>query len=511
MFEAAELGRKISREEFDALAPSLRTELLDLQQQLREADFPVVIVFAGVDGAGKNESVNLINEWLDPRWIVTRAYGKPSDEEAERPTFWRFWRDLPPKGKIGLFLSSWYHDPLIARVHGHASAIEFDESLRPIIRFEKTLADEGVLILKFWMHLSRPAQKKRLKSLEKEPLTAWQVTETDWKHYELYDKFVATAERMIMQTSKGHASWRIVEGADSRYRSAVVLQTIKEAIAGHLATRAAASKIAAELKQATRGTDEEATVPVALPPQPTILSSLDMSQDIESAVYAQALQEQRARLAHLYRAAIEAKLSTVLVFEGWDAAGKGGAIRRLTNALNARDYQVIPIAAPTEEERAQHYLWRFWRHIARAGRVTVFDRSWYGRVLVERVEGFCSEEAWRRAYNEINDFEEQLTHHGIVLCKFWLHITSEEQLARFKARGEIDYKKWKLTDEDWRNRSKWGEYEQAVNEMVERSSTRTAPWTLVEANSKAYARVKVMNTVANALEHALERLEKHKK
>jgi len=511
MFEAAELGRKISREEFDALAPALRTELLDLQQQLRLADFPVIIVFAGVDGAGKNESVNLINEWLDPRWIVTRAYGKPSDEEAERPHFWRFWRDLPPKGKIGLFLSSWYHDPLIARVHGHASAVEFDESLRPIIRFEKTLADEGALILKFWMHLSRPAQKKRLKSLEKNPLTAWQVTDTDWTHYELYDKFVAAAERLIMQTSKGHASWRIVEGADSRYRSAVVLQTIKEAIGAHLAARAAARKIDAELKDATRGKDEEAPAPAALPPQPSILSSLDMSQNVDSAAFAQALQEQRARLAHLYRAAIEAKLSTVLVFEGWDAAGKGGTIRRLTNALNARDYQVIPIAAPSEEERAQHYLWRFWRHIARAGRVTVFDRSWYGRVLVERVEGFCSEEAWRRAYNEINDFEEQLTRHGIVLCKFWLHITSEEQLARFKARGEIDYKKWKLTDEDWRNRSKWGEYEQAVNEMVERTSTRSAPWTLVEANSKSFARVKVMHTVADALEKALERIEKHKK
>jgi len=502
MFEAAELGRKISREDFDALAPALRTDLLALQQQLRQADFPVIILFAGVDGAGKNETVNLINEWMDPRWIETRAYGTPSDEEAERPPFWRFWRDLPPKGKIGLFLSSWYHDPLIDRVQGRLSSAELDEVLTPILRFEKTLADEGALVLKFWMHLSQPAQKKRLKSLEKDPLTAWQVTEADWRNYEEYDKFTAAAERIIMRTSKSHAQWRIVEGADGRYRSAVVLQTLKEAIGTHLASRNAARKVEAELR------DNGSAVAAALPAQPSILSSLDMTLALEGEAYCQALQEQRARLARLYREAIDTRLSTVLVFEGWDAAGKGGTIRRLTNALNARDYQVIPIAAPTEEERAHHYLWRFWRHLARAGRVTVFDRSWYGRVLVERVEGFCSSEAWHRAYGEITDFEQQLTKHGIVLCKFWLHITAEEQLARFTARGEIDYKKWKLTEEDWRNREKWPLYEQAVNDMVERTSTRTAPWTLVEANSKPYARVKVMRTVADALEATLAKRKK---
>ncbi|OAN55270.1 polyphosphate kinase [Paramagnetospirillum marisnigri] len=501
MFEAAELGRKIPREEFDAMAPGLRTELLALQQQLRDADFPVIILFAGVDGAGKNETVNLINEWMDPRWIVTRAYGKPSDEESERPEFWRYWRDLPPKGKVGLFLSSWYHRPLVDRVYGKTTVAELDENLERIVHFEKTLADEGALILKFWMHLSEKAQKKRLKGLEKDPMTAWQVTKTDWEHFVLYDKFIGAAERLIRHTSKGHAPWQIVEGADSRYRSAVVLQTLKDSITKHLAARDAAKKVHAEIK--SKAAKAKPTAPAALTCQPSILSSLDMTQSLEGAEYGKALQEQRARLAHLYHVAKEKGVSTALVFEGWDAAGKGGTIRRLTNALNARDYQVIPIAAPTEEERAQHYLWRFWRHVARAGRVTVFDRSWYGRVLVERVEGFCTEEAWRRAYGEINDFEEQLTDHGIVMCKFWLHITSEEQLARFTARGEIEYKKWKLTDEDWRNREKWDVYEQAVNDMVERTSTTNAPWTLIEANSKNLARVKVMRTVADALEAAL--------
>jgi polyphosphate:AMP phosphotransferase len=503
MFEAAELGRKIEREEFDAMAPVLRTELLDLQQRLREADFPVIIVFAGVDGAGKNETANLLNEWMDPRWIVTRAYGRPSDEEGERPAYWRYWRDLPPKGKVGMFLSSWYHQPLLDRVHGVISPAEMDEHLERIVHFEKALADEGALILKFWMHLSEKAQKKRLKKLEDDPLTAWQVTDLDWQHWKMYGKFVDAAERLIMHTSKGHAQWHLVEGVDPRYRSAVVLTTLRDAVLKHFDERAAAKKVAAELKKPAKAKKADKTS--ALAGQPSILSSLDMTQTVEGKDYNQQIQEQRGRLSQLHRKAKERGVSTVLVFEGWDAAGKGGTIRRMTNALNARDYQVIPVAAPTEEERAQHYLWRFWRHLSRAGRVTIFDRSWYGRVLVERVEGFCTDEAWRRAYGEINDFEEQIVQSGTVLCKFWLHITAEEQLARFNQRGEIEYKKWKLTDEDWRNRDKWPDYEAAVNDMVEKTSTGLAPWTLVEANSKPFARVKVLRTVCDALEATLKK------
>jgi AMP-polyphosphate phosphotransferase len=503
MFEAAELGRKVSREDFEAMAPQLRTELLDLQQRLRAADFPVIIVFAGVDGAGKNETVNLLNEWMDPRWIVTRAYGPPSDEERERPEYWRYWRDLPAKGKVGLFLSSWYHRPFLSRALGETSIEQMDEHLDRVVHFERALADEGALILKFWMHLSEKAQKKRLKKLEDDPLTAWQVSDSDWKHYKLYDKFVAAAERVITHTSKSHAPWSIVEGADSRYRTSVVLNTVRDAILRHLENREVAAKLAAALKKPMTG--KTAEKPKALAAQPSILSSLDMTQKLEEADYARHLEEQRGRLSQLHHRAKAKGLSTVLVFEGWDAAGKGGTIRRLTSALNARDTQVIPVAAPTEEERAQHYLWRFWRHLSRSGRVTVFDRSWYGRVLVERVEGFATNEAWQRAYGEINDFEEQMVEAKTVLCKFWLHITPEEQLARFEGRSQIEYKKWKLTDEDWRNRDKWPQYESAVNDMVERTSTHRAPWTMVEANDKHLARVKVLTTVCNALEAALKR------
>ncbi len=503
MFEAAELGRKISRADFDALAASLRNELLDLQFALRTADFPVIIVFAGVDGAGKNEGVNLLNEWMDPRWIVTNAYGPPSEEERERPPFWRYWRDLPPKGKFGLFLSSWYHLPLMERAYETRTLAEMDERLERIIHFEKTLADEGALIIKFWMHLSQKAQKRRLEKLEADPLTRWQVGPQDWDHWRIYDKFTAAGEHIIQRTSRSHAPWTIVEGQDSRYRSAMVLTTVRDAVARHLETRAVARKVEAELKR-----PPAAALPPPLANQPSILSSLDMTTALVGEAYTQALQEQRARLARLQQKAREKGVSTVLVFEGWDAAGKGGAIRRLAAALNARDRQIIPIAAPTEEERAQHYLWRFWRHLSRAGRTTVFDRSWYGRVLVERVEGFCVEEAWTRAFTEINDFEEQLAEHGIVLAKFWLHITPDEQLRRFQARQTVEYKKWKLTDEDWRNREKWPLYEQAVNDMVEKTSTRLAPWTLVEANDKNHARVKILTTTCDALQAGLKRRKK---
>ncbi|WP_299443788.1 polyphosphate:AMP phosphotransferase [uncultured Rhodospira sp.] len=504
MFRTAELGRKVSKEDFEALEPALRIEMLELQQTLRAADFPVILVFAGVEGAGKSESMNLLNEWLDPRWIVTRAYGPPSDEERERPEYWRFWRDLPPKGRIGQFLSCWYSTPFMDFATGAIDEVVFDERMNRVIAFEKTLADDGALILKFWMHLGKQAQKKRLKALEKDPNESWRVTAQDWKHWEMYDSFIHAAERLLARTSVAEARWTIVEGQDHRYRSLTVLQGVRDALSRHLKDRKALAEARAHTGPGPEtGPDRAAADPVVTARLPTVLDTLDMTQAIAKKEYRTSLGRQQGRLAILQRKARAKGISTVLVFEGWDAAGKGGAIRRLTRALDARQLQVIPVAAPTDEEMAHHYLWRFWRQLGRAGRVTVFDRSWYGRVLVERIEGFASEEECRRAYAEIRDFEEQLVQHGMVLCKFWLHITKEEQLARFQSRQETPYKSWKLTDEDWRNREKWDDYERAVNEMVERTSTHIAPWTLVEANDKRHARVKVIQTVADAMERVV--------
>jgi AMP-polyphosphate phosphotransferase len=506
MFEAAELGRSISKEEFKAREPVLLGELLDVQQQLRAtATFPVIIVFAGVDGAGKGEIVNRLNAWMDPRWIVTQAFGAPSDEELERPEYWRFWRALPPRGRIGLFLSSWYSRPVLDRVYRQLTAEAFGEQLHRIVEFEQTLAADGALILKFWMHLGKGAQKRRLTHLEHDPLQRWKVDRLAWKHWRMYPKFIAAAEQAIRETNRGAAPWMIVEGEDPRYRSLTVGETIRDAIRTHLAEMDAVRKRpAAGAAAATDGAPRKNRPALARrTPVVSILSSLDMTRTLAPKKAAAEMQRQQGRLNLLQRQAREAGVSTILVFEGWDAAGKGGAIRRVTAALDARDYRIVPVAAPTDEERAQHYLWRFWRHLGRAGRVTIFDRSWYGRVLVERVEGFASEKEWMRAYAEINQFEDQLAEHGIVPVKYWLHVTRDEQLRRFKEREATPHKRWKLTEEDWRNRDRWNSYEQAVNDMIERTSTREAPWTLVEANDKSCARIKVLKTLSDRLERRL--------
>lgn len=491
MFETAELGQKLDKQIWKTAAPAMRQRLLEAQRLLLEADFPVIILFSGVDGAGKSETVNLLNEWMDPRWTITRAYSERTQEEKERPEYWRYWRDLPPKGQIGLFLSAWYSDPFIKQVYGKTDQAEFEQSLARINAFESMLVNDGALILKFWMHLDKKGQKKRLKSLEKDPLTSWQVKSKDWKNWKNYNQFIGTAKNLIAKTSTAEAPWQLIEGADERFRAMAVTEAVAQAIELRL-------KPAAKTRK--RGGRRKKITDIG----PTVLTALDMNQSLERQEYKEQLMAAQADLSRLQRKAQKQGVSTALVFEGWDAAGKGGAIRRVIHALDAQHYRVIPIAAPTDEERAQHYLWRFWRHLPRAGRVTAFDRSWYGRVLVERVEKFATEAEWKRAYSEINEFEQEMSEADILVHKFWVHITKEEQLARFEDRKNTPYKAWKLTDEDWRNRDRWDDYELAVDEMVARTSTAHAPWTLVEGNQKWFARVKIARTIADRLKERLE-------
>lgn len=506
MFRTAELDHSLDKTEYLRREAELRQELLTLQGELREADFPVLLVFAGVDGAGKGETVNQLNEWLDTRLLLTRAFDQPSDEERERPLYWRYWRELPARGRIGMYLSSWYSAPLLDRVYERIGVETFDERLDRIRNFEEALAHDGALILKFWMHLSAPAQEKRLKKLERDPLLKWRVTARDWEHWRLYPRFIAAAERALMRTGTGDAPWKIVEGFDERYRIVTVATILRDAIRRRLAERRLLHEV---VQQVNDGGGETLQALVegsaVLPGQPTVLDSLDLGKALPKAEYRERLLKLQGRLNRLQRRARERGVSTVLVFEGWDAAGKGGAIRRITSAIDARDYQVVQVAKPTDEEAARHYLWRFWRYMSRAGRMTIFDRSWYGRVLVERVEGFARPAEWRRAYAEINDFEDHLLEHGIVLVKFWLHLSSGEQQRRFETRAATPWKSWKLTDEDWRNRERWQDYEHAVNDMVEHTSTRQAPWVLVEAEDKYHARVCVLEHVCEHLERGLKR------
>jgi polyphosphate:AMP phosphotransferase len=507
VFEAAEVGRTVSKAEYEFEVLKLRWELLDAQRMLEHAPFPLIVVFGGVDGAGKSETVHLLNEWMDPRWIVNRAFEEPSEDERERPPFWRFWLALPPRGRIGLFLSAWYSRPLLDRVARKLTVAEFDAALDRIASFERTLSDDGAIFLKFWMHLDRKAQKRRLRALSKDELTAWRVTKTQWKHWKEYDRFVTAAERLIQRTSFAYSPWSIVDGTDERYRSLVVGTEIRRALyrvldpgkRGSSSTRRARDAASTARPPTTAAPDIVARVDR----DRSILDALDMTHSLSKNAFRSQILKQQGRLNLLQHKAQHLGHSIILLFEGWDAAGKGGAIRRVTSALDPRCYRVVPIAAPTDEERARHYLWRFWRHLSRAGRVTIFDRSWYGRVLVERVDGLATEAEWSRAYAEIEEFEEELTEHGIVLVKYWLHITKDEQERRFKERAKSPYKSWKLTEEDWRNREKWGAYELAVNDMVARTSTRHAPWHLIAANDKNYARVEVLRVAADAIEQAL--------
>lgn len=506
MFRTAELGQKISKSEFKQQETVLRQNLLSLQQELRrDGNFPVLIDFAGVRGAGKGTSANLLNKWMDARWILTHAFTEPSDEEAERPTFWRFWRFLPPKGQIGIHMSGRYSRPLLDYVYGQISADEFRHELDRINAFEKALADDGAMVLKFWMHISRDVQKKRLKALEKDPLRCWRMSDLDWKHWELYDKFIGAAEQIITLTNTGHAPWEIIEGEDYYYRSLRVGEVFKETLERHMVSEQFRRKYLSEMRGHLQEKPAEAVEEKPATPAPvTIFDQLDMGKTLAKKTYKKELKVAQARLALLHQQAARKKISVTLVFEGPDAAGKGGAIRQIIEALDARFYKVYPFAAPTDIENAHHYLWRFWNCVPRSGRMTIFDRSWYGRVLVERIENFAGDDEWRRAFAEINDFEDQLIENGVVLLKFWLHITKDEQLARFKSREETPHKRWKLQDEDWRNRERWDEYSVAAHEMVQQTSVAKSPWILVENESKHFGRIKVINAVCDALEKALQ-------
>lgn len=494
MFEVAELGHKIKKRDYVAAEPELRTNLLLVQEALKEAPFPVLVLVSGVDGAGKGDVINQLNAWLDPRWVRAHAFGPMSDEERERPEYWRFWRALPPKGQIGLYVGSWYSRPISDRINKLSDDAELERDLARINAFEETLVDDGALIIKLWLHLSKEAQQRRMNELEENPATRWRVSAMDKKHLKQYDKFRTVAEHTLRNTSTGDAPWIIVEASDVHYRNLTVGQYILERISARLQNQPEAQAPQPHLK------------PIAAPEigeQVSVLGNLDMSKALPKDKYKRQLAKYQGELGELARQARGRKISSIIMLEGWDAAGKGGLIRRIIPALDARSYQIIPIAAPTDEERAHHYLWRFWRHIPRGGNVTIYDRSWYGRLLVERVEGFARQEEWMRAYTEINEFEEMLTEHGIVLLKFWLHITKEEQLKRFQEREKTPFKKYKITEDDYRNRDKWDAYEHAVNDMVERTSTEYAPWHLIEANDKNYARVKSLHIFSERLGQVL--------
>ena len=523
MFDSAALDHTLEKAEFEKLATQLRIDLLAAQEQLTDKkNASILILVNGPDGAGKGGVLNRLYEWMKAQDLETLTYDGQTDEERLRPEAWRYWRDLVPKGRCGIILGSWYHKPMLQRALGKISRAEFHGALDEINRFEAMLTEERVLLLKLWLHLPRKLAAQRLDEAEKGGVWKRPVVR-EWTRLDSkaeHKKLMETALDMAQMTSTGHAPWDVVSASDLHYRDIAVgnllLAKIKTALAlpepDTAAMKKAAEAAAAALmsapqepKDAKPKRGKRAHPPSAVPGLPfiSVLSTLDMQARADKDTYSRELKTLQETITERVGSKAFRKRGLVLVFEGNDAAGKGGSIRRVREALDPRQFRVFPTAAPNEQERARPYLWRFWRHVPPLGKIALFDRSWYGRVLVERVEGFCRPEDWMRAYGEINDFEGAMSRFGLIVVKYWLAITEDEQIRRFEEREQVAYKNYKITPDDWRNRSKWPLYEVAMNDMVDRTSTPDAPWTLVAANDKKLARLTVLRTLSERLEHEL--------
>ena len=490
MLRAAAAGNSVPKEAFKTALPELRLGLLNAQVDLADSDVPVIVIVAGDDRVGANQLVNRLNEWMDTRELDTEVFTGTTEAQRLRPDMWRLWMALPPRGRMSLWVGGLMR---VVRAHlaGDVSDAELQRWCAHLRRTQRMWLADGALVLKFFVHTPAPVQKARLKKARKRAEDAWRYDERDWELAGDLDEAIPAIERVLRETSVPAAPWTIIEGTDERYRDLSVAQSILAAVTARLAS----PDVVLPGVPATPFVDPDQHA--------SVLDHVDLTRVVDKSEYRRTLQRMQGRL---HVAADEARrrgVSSVLAFEGWDAGGKGGAIRRLTAALEAGDYRVHAVAAPTQHERQYHYLWRFWRDVPADGRISIYDRTWYGRVLVERVEGFATPAQWQRAYDEILDFEEQLTEHGTFLAKFWIHISPEEQLARFQARADTPYKKYKITDEDYRNREKWDDYVQAVDQMVVRTSTESAPWHIISGNDKRNARLEVITAVVEGLERRL--------
>ncbi len=492
MLETVDLDAKLSKAEFKKAREPMDLRLGELQRKIRAANIPVIVVFEGWEAAGVGTAIGRILNALDPRGYKLHTVGQPTEEAAMRPPLWRFWISLPPRGAISVYDGSWYHGLLDADRAERKAAYDRTRA------FERELTDDQAVMVKFWLHISKDEQAKRFRKMAKDPALSWRVTKQDWRNNRQYEKRCRVVEEMLTETSTANAPWTLVPSHDHRY-----------------ATMHAAETLAAAMEQAlgasrAKGVARPATVRKQARNVIGPLDAVDLTLSLDRKTYERDLPRLQKKLLELENLIYIHRIPVVIVYEGWDASGKGGNIKRLVSGLDHRGFEVIPIGPPEGDDKTHHYLWRFWRHLQKAGHITLFDRSWYGRVLVERVERFATPEEWQRAYREINEFEKELTDFGTVLVKFWIHISKEEQLKRFKLREEIEYKRWKITPDDWRNRRKWDAYYEAVSDMLAMTSTATAPWTVVEGNQKLYARVKALKTVIEGITSALKRVQNGK-
>ncbi len=468
-----------------------------LQQKIKELSIPVVILFEGWGASGKGAIISKLINTLDPRSFKVYTIGEPNADELRRPLMWRYWNKIPEYGKMSVFDRSWYRDVSISRVEGEMTGGELDKRFREINEFEAQLTDDGYVLLKFFLSISKKEQRRRFTALEADRATKWRVTAADWKHHRDYDRYEEAFDEMRRRTNRDYAPWIVI---DAKKRKDATLRVFEETIStleNRIALNSEPRPSADLLPIKTR--PEITPLPIAP------LDAYDLNVSYDEATYKDELKKAQKRLFELHNRLYQTRTPLIIVYEGWDAAGKGGNIRRLTQGLDPRGFEVNPVSAPTPQELHHHYLWRFWNSLPKNGHIAIYDRSWYGRVMVERIEGFCTTEQWKRAFDEMNRFEDSLREWGAIIVKFWMQIDKEEQLRRFEERMNTPEKRWKITDEDWRNREKWDEYVVSVNDMLKYTNTEYAPWIVIESNDKKYARIKTIQSVINQIEKHYER------
>ena len=500
MLEKIDLSKKVDKKTYRRVMDEAEEKLGLLQRECKDAGIPVILVFEGMGAAGKGVQINRLIQALDPRGFDVYACDRPTEDEQMRPFLWRYWTKTPAKGRIAVFDRSWYRSVQVDRFDGLTPEDKLGDAYQDILSFEKQLCDDGTVIMKFFLYIDKEEQKKRFKKLEGSKETSWRVTTEDWNRNKDFDRYLKMNEEMLEKTDTDYAPWVIIEAVDKDYAALKIVSSVMDRLEyelEHHRLRGGNPVQKQEVKTRERFKNG-------------VLSGIDLSKSLTEEEYKTRLKKLQKRLAELHSELYRLRIPVVIGFEGWDAGGKGGAIKRLTSNLDPRGYRVNPTAAPNDIEKVHHYLWRFWNSVPKAGHIAIFDRTWYGRVMVERIEGFCSEAEWRRAYQEINEMESHMANAGAVVLKFWLHIDKDEQERRFKERQANPAKQWKITDEDWRNREKWDQYEEAVNEMLIRTSTTYAPWIVVEGNDKRYARVKVLQTVVDALEKKIKEVKTDK-
>jgi len=492
MLKKSDLTKKVDKKTFAEKAAPLQERLGELQRQLRDEKIAVVIIVEGWNASGITMSIQELIRFLDPRGCTLFSMGLPSMDEKRRPLMWRFWNRIPAAGRIGIFARGWYSRTLAEEIAGPGWEDRMDRTILSINRFERQLADDGTIIIKIYLHISKKEQKKRLLSRENDPLTSWMITKGDWDFHKEYEAYYPVIDTILKKTNTSCAPWTVVGATDPQYTLLSCYTTVVNAIeAGE--------------KKILEGRQHPKEIrPVFCPPIVPVVRRAEAPDAAGKKEYEARVAAAQKRIRELQYLLYKRNIPLAIVFEGRDAAGKGGTIVRLTSELNPRGYSVMPVGVPNDYEKEHQYLWRFIRNYPAAGHTTIYDRSWYGRVLVERVEGYCTKTEWKRAYAEINEMEAEFIAWGGGLLKFWLEVSPEEQLRRFRQRETDPLKQWKITDEDWRNREKWEEYGVAIDEMFARTSTKHAPWTVIESDDKWYARTKTLETVVAYCEKLLE-------